>query len=172
MMAMPVTSDCRSAMRPLTVLALTAAIVLSSAAQAQTASRSGQGSFGQGKGGGPLLTRAELRECMAAQDSIRKNEEAARRERQALDDEKAELVRLGAQLKDQLAAVDRSSQEAVDQYNALAAARDQRIDGLEARMTPFNARVEALQSERLAFARRCENRRFDERDEIAIKNGK
>ena len=79
---------------------------------------------------------------------------------------------LGQSLKEQLAALDRSSQEAVDQYNGRAAARDQRIDALEARMAPFNARVEAVAAERAAFGKRCDNRRYDERDEIAIKNGK
>lgn len=152
--------------------ALCAALGLSTQAAAQTAPKPSQGTFGQGKGSGPLLTRAELRQCLAQQENLRKSDDELRRERQALDDEKAELVRLGTELKEQLAALDRSSQEAVDQYNARAAARDQRIDVLEARMTPFNARVEAAAAERASFGKRCDNRRYDERDEIAIKNGK
>ncbi len=139
---------------------------------AQAATSSGQGSFGQGKASGPLLTRAELRECLSQQERLRKADEATRVERQALDQEQAEILRVGDELKQQLAALDRSSQEAVDGYNARAAARDKMIDGFEARLGPFNARVEALQAERGGFSRRCENRRYDERDETAIKNGK
>jgi hypothetical protein len=158
----------------LIVLAATlfAASAVSAQTTAQTPAKPAQGSFGQGKGSGPLLTRAELRQCLSQQDSLRTSDEELRRERQALDNEKSELVRLGTELKEQLAALDRSSQEAVDQYNGRAAARDQRIDALEARMAPFNARVEAVAAERAAFGKRCDNRRYDERDEIAIKNGK
>lgn len=159
-------------MHRLLLMALVAVLSSPFAATAQTPAKPAQGSFGQGKGSGPLLTRAELRQCLTQQDSLRKSDELLRRERQALDEEKSELVRLGAELKEQLAALDRSSQVAVDQYNARAAARDQRIDALEARMAPFNTRVEAIGSERAAFSRQCDNRRYDERDEIAIKNGK
>lgn len=172
MMPTSLSSPRRAMHRSLSLITLAAALSAAFTVSAQTAAKPPQGSFGQGKGSGALLTRAELRQCLSQQDSLRKSDDELRRERQALDDEKGALVRLGAELKEQLAMLDRSSQEAVDQYNARAAARDQRIDALEARMTPFNARVEAIAAERASFGKRCDNRRYDERDEIAIKNGK
>ena len=81
-------------------------------------------------------------------------------------------MELGNALKEQLAALDRTSQEAVDRYNAQAAERDKRIDAFEARMPPFNEKVENLANERAAFSKRCDNRRYDELDEIAIRKGK
>ena len=75
-------------------------------------------------------------------------------------------------LKEELAALDRTNAELVDQYNAKAAARDKMIDEFEARAAAYNLRVQQLQTDRAAYASACENRRFDEKDEIAVKNGK
>jgi chromosome segregation ATPase len=153
------------------VIAALPLLVFTALSGAQTAPAK-QGRFGQGKVSGPLLTRTELRACFAQQERIHSQGEVATREREVLDREKADLVRQGEALKEQLAALDRSSQEAVDKYNAQAAERDRLIDAFEARMPAFNAKVEALQAERDGFAKRCENRRYDELDEFAIKRGK
>lgn len=128
------------------------------------------GSFGSGKG--PLLTRAELRECFAQQDRIKSANEAARTEREALEKEKADIVEQGKALKENLTTLDRTNAEAVQQYNSAVQARDQRIDAFEASMPQFNAKVEALQKDREAFERQCGNRRYDEEDEVAIRKGK
>ena len=125
-----------------------------------------------GKPAAPLLTRDELRTCMAQQGRIRTERDEVNRLRGAIETEKAELVRSGEALKAQLEALDRSSQEAVDRYNEAASSRDRAIDAFEARTTEFNRRAEALQGEMDGYAKACENRRFDEKDEIAIKNGK
>lgn len=130
------------------------------------------GIFGSGKGSGPLLTKAELRECLGLQDRIKSGNESATRDREVLEREKAELIRQGDELKTQLEALDRTSVEAIEAYRARVAARDQAIDAFEARSTEFNARVSALGVDRASFGRRCDNRRFDEIDEIAIRNGK
>ncbi len=160
-------------MSPRTLLpALAAALCLASTTPAAHAQAGAARSFGQGKAGGPLLSRAELRACFAQQDRIRAQNETAARERELLDKERTELVQQGNALKEQLAALDRTSQEAVDKYNAQAVQRDQRIDALEARMPAFNEKLEALANERDAFSRRCENRRYDELDEIAVRKGK
>lgn len=141
-------------------------ITIAVPAAAQTPVRKGD------KSGGPLLTRAELRACMAQQDRIRELSAATVRERELLDKEKAELVAKGEALKAQLETLDRSDPVAVERYNAEATGRDQRIDAFEARMPPFNAKVEALAAERESLRSRCENRRYDELDEIQIKRGK
>ena len=132
-----------------------------------------QGSFGvKSKAGGPLLTRAELRDCMARQERVRAQGDATVKAQAEFEAEKAEVTRLGAALKEQLAALDRTSAEAVAAYNEQAQAFDKRVDDYNAATPAFNAKVDALKNEREAFAKRCENRRFDELDEIAIKNGK
>ncbi len=131
-----------------------------------------EGSFGKAKAGGPLLTREQLRDCLAKQEKVRIESEETLALQTQFEREKAELQRLGGVLKEELAVLDRTSQEAVDQYNAKAAARDRTIDDFEARAPAYNLRVQGLKAQREAFTAACENRRFDEKDEIAIKKGK
>jgi uncharacterized protein involved in exopolysaccharide biosynthesis len=129
-------------------------------------------SFGKGKAAGPLLTRAELRECLAQAGRIRSLGEEAGQLQAVLNADQAEINRLNAARKDTLATLDRTNPEAVQAYNAEGAALDQRIDAYNARTPSFNAKVDALQAERDTFAKACDNRNYDEKDEIAIKNGK
>ena len=89
-----------------------------------------------------------------------------------LEKDKGELVAQGNELRAQLEALDRTSAEAIEQHVARAAARDKAIDAFELRSAAFNARVAALNGERASFQQRCDNRRFDELDETAIRNGK
>jgi predicted RNase H-like nuclease (RuvC/YqgF family) len=153
-------------------LLFSAALGVAGASMPALAQSSAQKSFGQGKASGRLLTRAELRACFTQRDRLRDQADAAQRERDELDREKAELVQQGNALKEQLAALDRDNAEAVAKYNADAAERDRRIDAFEAKIPEFNRKAEALQAERSSFSKQCDNRRYDELDEAAIKNGK
>ena len=146
---------------------------LTAAATAQTADPAPkQGSFGKGKAGGPLLTRAELRECMARQERVRASGDETIKLQAEMDKEKADVTRTANALKEQLAALDRTSADAVEAYNQQALAFDKRVDAYNATTPAFNTKIDALQREREVFTKGCENRRFDEKDEIAIKNGK
>lgn len=138
---------------------------------AQSADKPRTGSFGKGKGNGPLLTRAELRECLKLQPSLRALADELVAAQAALDKERAEISRSGAALKDELAALDRSDAQALDAYNKRVLEHGQRIDAYNALTPAFNAKAESLQAQRAAFAKGCENRDFDERDEIAIRKG-
>jgi hypothetical protein len=128
-------------------------------------------SVGKGKAGGPLLTRAELRDCMAQKDRVRTQGEEVLKLVESMDKEKAEIKSLGGSLKERLAALDRTDAAAVDAYNLQAQDLDKRVAAYNAGTPAFNAKADALKSEREAYAKACENRRFDERDEIAIKKG-
>lgn len=130
------------------------------------------GAFGPGKASGPLLTRAELRDCLDRIDRIRTRNDALTQERERIERDKAELVRQGDELKAQLETLDRANTEAVEAFKARALARDQALDGFEKRTSAFNGEVEGLGAERKTFAQRCENRRFDQDDEAAIRAGK
>ena len=147
-------------------------LVASTASLQANAQKVKEGSFGKGKTGGPLLTRNQLRDCMSQQQRIAVQGNEALALQSEFERDKAELQRLGLALKEELAALDRTSAELVDQYNAKAASRDKMIDDFEARGSAYNLRVQQLKTEREAFAGACENRRFDEKDEIAIKSGK
>ena len=158
------------------VVALGLSLILCAAALPQAAAAPGDklrlGMFGSGKAVGPLLTRAELRECFVLQGRIKSGTDTAAADREQLQKEKAELVRQGEELKAQFAALDRTSVEAIEQYRANALARDKAIDAFEARTSEFNGRLTALGEDRAGFTQRCDNRRFDELDEAAIRNGK
>jgi hypothetical protein len=142
-------------------------------ASAHAAEPAQQGSFGvKSKAGGPLLSRAELRDCMSRDRKVRSLGDDMVKLQAEMDKEKTEVTRAGATLKEQLDALDRTNAEAVNAYNEQTLAFDKRVDAYNAGTPAFNAKVDALKIEREAFAKGCENRRFDEKDEIAIRNGK
>ena len=75
-------------------------------------------------------------------------------------------------MKEQLATLDRTSADAVAAYNAQAAARDKMIDQYQEGVPLHNTEVEALKADRAAHAKACENKRYDEADEMMIRKGK
>ncbi len=158
-------------MLPLLAAALLAALPAAQAAEPRPApSTAAKGGFGNRSGA--LLSRAELRACLARQDRIRTLGDDAGRERAALDAEAAALKSGGEALKAEFAALDRTNEEAVRAYVAKGEARDRRIDALGAADAAYNARVRELQAEQAAFAAACGNRRYDEADERAIRAGR
>ncbi|HUG21871.1 hypothetical protein [Piscinibacter sp.] len=140
------------------------------AASAQTQGR--EKSFGKATGKSLLLSRDELKACMAVQERLRTGREDAGRQKAELEQQKQELERSATQLEEQLVWLDRYDKEQVDRYNQQAAERDQAIAALQARRTNFNTQAETINADTQAYARNCENRRFDEEDELAIKAGK
>ncbi len=120
----------------------------------------------------PLLTREELRACMAAQTKMHEQREELTKLQGQLTAEKEDIVRTGSELKEQLAALDRTNREAIVAYTEANAARDKRIDAFELSSTAYNDKVQASETADAAYKKDCENRRFDEKDETAIKKGK
>jgi hypothetical protein len=129
-----------------------------------------EGAFG--KGGGALLTKEQLRNCMTQKARVAQQDDDLTREQTALVATKGEIGRAGDALKGKLETLDRSNAEAVAAYNDESQVRDKQIDDYQARVTAFNTRVEANNGDREAYTKACENRRFLEDDEIAIKKGK
>jgi hypothetical protein len=139
-------------------------------ALAQTAGK--QKSFGKAPAKGLVMTRSELRACMAQQERLRTGREEATRMKAQLEQERQDLARSATELKEQFVWLDRYDKEQVDRYNQQAADRDKAVASLQTRMGDFNTQAQAVNADGEAFARSCENRRFDEDDEIAIKAGK
>ena len=108
-----------------------------------------------------LLSPAQVRECLAQQQSLRSRADEAERKQAALTASKAEIDRLGTTLKEQLGTLDRTSADAVAAYNAQAATRDKMIDQYQEGVPAFNNEVEALKADRAAHAKNCENKRYD-----------
>jgi hypothetical protein len=131
-----------------------------------------EGSFGDGKATGAFLTKEQLRTCLARQTKVNDENGAMRKEQAELTTLKGDIARSGDELKQKLETLDRTSAEAVDGYNEAVTARDKQIDEYQKRVDTFNARVDANEAERDAFGQGCNNRRYFEEDEIAIKKGK
>jgi hypothetical protein len=151
-------------------LMIVAALLAGAAVHA--ADKPKEAAFGKGKGAGAYLTLEQLRGCLKQQSRAGQNDAELVKEQATLADTQAEIARLATVLKEQLPALDRSNAEAVAAYNAQAAARDKLIDAYEASVTQFNTRVEAAKADREAFAKACDNRRYFEEDETAIKKGR
>lgn len=157
-------------MRPMTRFLILAAMLAGAAVQG--ADKPKEAAFGKGKGAGAFLNREQLRGCLNQQSRNAQQDAELVREQATLAATEAEIARVGNALKGQLPELDRSNAEAVSAYNAQAAARDKLIDDYEARVTQFNTRVEAAKADREAFAKTCDNRRYFEDDETAIKKGR
>ena len=130
-----------------------------------------EAAFGKG-GTGAYLTRDQLRGCLARQDKVRQQADEMTREQAALTELKAAIAKSGEQLKARLETLDRTNAEAVQAYNDEAGARDKQIDDYQARVDAYNAKVEASRAEKDAFGKGCDNRRYFEEDEIAIRREK
>jgi hypothetical protein len=156
---------------PLSAICLLAALLAAAPAWAAEPKPKEAG-FGKAKSGDPMLSKAQLRDCLAQQAKVKTQDDEMESKKAALAAEQAELGRLGESLAGQLAALDRTSAEAVSAYNEQAQARDKRIDAHGANVDQYNARAAALNTEREAFAKTCNNRRYLEDDETALKKGR
>jgi len=150
-----------------------AAALLAAASAAPAVAQSTQSkTLGTGKPQGLILSRNELRECLAQQGRIKTKRQDAEQMRAQLEKEKEDIKQSADGMRDRLATLDRTNKDLVDQYNADVAAQDKRIDAYKERTDTFNAQVDALNTDREAWGKNCENRRYDEKDELAIKMGK
>ncbi|MEO7338844.1 MAG: hypothetical protein ABIV63_19905 [Caldimonas sp.] len=139
---------------------------------ARAADKPRESSFGKVKPGARVLTPVELRECLSQQDKLHAGTDEMTRQQATLTANKAEIDRLGIGLKEQSATLDRTSADAVAAYNVQAQSRDKMIDEYQDGVSAFNAKVEALKTDQAVFAKGCENRRYDEADEMSIRKTK
>lgn len=108
---------------------------------------------------------------MALQARNRQLAQDAQLKQPRLTAERDELRQLGDALKADADTLDRTSEEAVTAYNGKVAERQRRVGELERAVASFNQEAGAHEEGRATYARDCENRKFDERDEKAILGG-
>ncbi len=112
----------------------------------------------------PLLTPAQLRDCVERKEKLTRNTEAVVKARAAIEVEDAQIAGAGTSLTEQDATLDRTDAEAVAAYNAKALERNARIEPHRAAIAAHNRDAEAVLSEKEAYERACANRRYDDRD--------
>jgi hypothetical protein len=148
------------------------ALALLGAAGTFAADKAKEASFGNGKSSGPILGKEQLRSCLAQPPRLARQDADLAKEQADLNATKVDISGGGDALKSQLEGLDRSSADAVAAYNEKAQAHDKQIDEYQARVTAFNSKVEANHADHESFNKGCENRRYLEEDEIAIRKGK
>jgi hypothetical protein len=131
-----------------------------------------EGALGKGTSTLPMLTRDELRQCLAEQDRIAKEGAELAQAQAKMDGERKEIERLGTELEADKAKVDTSDEAAVNAYNARVRQRTKQAEEYRAAVPVFNARVDKLAADGKAYATGCADRRFFEDDYEAIKAGK
>ncbi|MBC7956856.1 MAG: hypothetical protein H7Y33_13425 [Cytophagales bacterium] len=154
------------------LLLLAAGLLLATTSLHAAPPKAREGTLGGGKAGGPILSMAQLRACMAQDTRIQTQNEEAARLKQQMTNDREEIDRGAAALKADLASIDRSNKEAVEALVARAQAHDKSIESYQARVEPFNAHVQAVDAERAAYAKACQGRRYLEDDYKDIKAGK
>jgi hypothetical protein len=112
----------------------------------------------------PLLTPAQLRECVTQKEKLGKDTDAVVKAKGELNAAKAEIDSTGAALDAEGTTLDRTSADAVNAYNARVIERNGRIDAYQARANAYNSDAEAVLAAKDAYEKACANRRFDERD--------
>jgi hypothetical protein len=153
-------------------VAFSAAVAAADGSAAPSGSANKPGAAGRTRSAGPLLTPAQLRACLERQQALRSRGEAVTKEQALLADSKAEIDRIAQELEEREAGLDRTNLELVGAYNARAESRNRLIDAYQAAVPVFNDKVDALKVEQAAYAGACENRRYDEADEIMIRKSR
>jgi len=112
----------------------------------------------------PLLTPAQLRDCVSQKDKLHLQKDGVLKDKAALDADKADIHGAETALSKDVETLDKTNAEAVEAFNARVRARDQMLDSYKSKADAYNAKVDAVTSSQDAYSKSCENRRYDERD--------
>ncbi len=112
----------------------------------------------------PILTPAQLRDCLAQKEKLGKDTDAAVKTKAQVATAKAEIDSTGAALNEQATTLERTDADAVAAYNAKVLERNARIDAYRAEATAYNTDAESVLTSKEAYEKACANRRYDDRD--------
>lgn len=115
------------------------------------------------------MTRDQLRSCMDQQDRLMAMRENVLKEQTSLDQQRAEVKSMDAELERKRAALDPADAAGKQALLEDEARRNQVGDTYNARLPGLREQGAALDKERQNWVERCADKAFDERDEIAIK---
>jgi hypothetical protein len=116
----------------------------------------------------PLLSRAELRQCMDREDALKQRAEALQRAREHNEAAVAEISASAKRLSEDLRRVDPADPAAVDDYNRRAEAHDAVVAVNNRRADAYNAAVESLNSDSADQIAACATRPYLQADRNAI----
>ena len=131
-----------------------------------------EGSLGQAKAGAPMLTKEQLRACLAQKDRIKSQITETVPLQTALKKEGDDLAREGDDLKALREKVDTTNEAAVKEFNDRNVARQKAVESYEARSKDYNAKVEAVLADKAAYQSSCDGKRYFEDEELQIRKEK
>jgi hypothetical protein len=123
----------------------------------------------QGKSKPKPMSRDQLRSCMDQQDRLMVMRESVLKEQTSLDQQRAEVKSMDAELERKRAALDPADAVAKQALQDEEARRNQLGDTYNARLPGLKEQGATLDKERQSWVERCADKDFDEIDEAAIK---
>ncbi len=121
---------------------------------------------------GPVLTRDQLRQCVAQQEAINKEGDEVDLLQSRLNQSEADLNALEESIKRQEAMVDRYSQQSVDNFNMLIERHRRQVERHNANLGYANARVDKVNRAVERFNAECGDRAYYDSDMRAVLAGK
>ena len=131
-----------------------------------------EGTLGKAKPGQPMLTKEQLRACLAQNERIKKQIADTVPLQDGLKKEGEELAQAGDALKAERPTLDTTNEAAVNGFNERIAARDKAVEAYKARAEDYNTKVEALQADKAKYQKDCDGRSYFEDEAAQIKSGK
>ena len=150
-------------------LSVAAVFAAQAAAPAATPASAAAASAAASAAKAPLLTQAQLRDCLARRDKMRTDADEIAAEKTQLDKDRAELQATIAALQARAATVDRKNKADIDTYNADSAEGNRQIALMDARIKTFNVKADGLGSAQDAYEADCVNKSYDARDALPEK---
>jgi hypothetical protein len=127
---------------------------------------------GKAPGGGPLLTRDQLRSCLSQQAALRTQGSDAQREQSELDASRQEIARLETELQAERGTVDATNEGAVAAFNAKLEQLKAKTEAFNGKLPVVNGRIDEYNAVQAKWQNDCGNRRYDEADYFAVQRGK
>jgi hypothetical protein len=152
---------------PLLAITLDALFVATAAAADPPASTAQSKSAPKKKSN--VMTRDELRVCMAEQDRLQRLSEKVKQDQASLDRQRADVEKMDAEIARKRAALDPADVAAAEALQTDVARRDEVVDAYNARLPALREQGSTYDAGRQVWVERCANRDYDELDEAAIK---
>ena len=115
------------------------------------------------------MSRDQLRACMDQQDRLLAMRESVLKEQTSLDQQRADVARMDAELTRKRAALDPADDTAKQSLGDEETRRNAAGDAYNTRLPVLKEQGSALDKERQTWVERCADKDFDERDEAFIK---
>ncbi len=115
------------------------------------------------------MSRDQLRACMDQQDRLLTMRQSVLKEQTSLDEQRAEVAHMDAELASKRAALDPADAVAKQALSDEETRRNAAGDAYNTRLPALKEQGSALDKERQTWVERCADKDFDELDEAAIK---